>query len=44
MITLLISLCVIAFMVCMVIGGWLFVGQIGIAMIIAVIAENKKKK
>ncbi len=44
MITLLISLCVIVFMACMVVGGWLFVGLIGVAAIIAVIIENKKKK
>ncbi len=43
MITLLISLCVIAFMACMVLGGWLLLALIGAAVIIAVIVENKKK-
>jgi hypothetical protein len=39
MITLLISLCVIAFMACMVIGGYLFLGLIFVAMITAAIVD-----
>lgn len=44
MITLLISLCVIVFMACMVIGGYLFLGLIFVAMIIAAIVDSNKKK
>jgi hypothetical protein len=43
MITLLISLCVIAFMACMLLGGYLFLGLILVAIIIAATAKNKKK-
>ena len=44
MITLLISLCVLAFMACMVIGGYLFLGLIFVAMIIAAIVDSNKRK
>ncbi len=41
MITFLISLCVIVFMACMVLGGWLLLVLIGVAAIIAVIVGQR---